>query len=449
MEADSEEHAEPNARAECPPGSHSPCTLLGSETVDRFTEELLSEDAQRMMDVKDVAQAKKPAGSLNGDEDSTTLTGGIPPASMLASSNASAAASTSPLMTGPEKKPEFEGASQAEAATEAVEVKAEVGAAVEHEAGGATQGGEAEAETAATQAETDAEVEPTQVGEAGADVEDTVRVTDPVADRKAAPATEHYSPYQGTPEHEGYTQDAQPRNDMPASNLFQQWRGEMMLGEQTPCACGYVLEACMVCGRGSAQRQALLEESSAGQATHSTSAQPEMPAASAEPPRPSAERKPIHQLREEAQQAPENKMSSLEGIHGRLVSAEVWKCSKCNADLTSLKSVYKGKSRPLLQCVFCNRASVMVARHLEWPNASFQSFTSEQQAAFWAEAAEIQQATDSTGEPQDIGLKYSKLRAVFKKHLMQRRMEEWILESLQSEFSTAIFLNGKLGFRNT
>ena len=248
--------------------------------------------------------------------------------------------------------------------------------------------------------------------------------------KRALPPTEHYSPA-ATPEKDEvfggvgeipdvqYSQDAQSREELsplPASNFFQRWRDDMMQGAQTPCKCGNHVEACMVCGLGSAQRQALQEE----QEEAERRAHVKHVTAEAARPVAATGSKSMRELNKEAQENKETPLSSLEGLHGRQLTAEHFKCSKCNQDLSGLHTVYKGKGRPVLMCIFCNRASVMLPRNMTWPAPVFQDFSDEEQTAFWKECAELQLVNG-----EDRGLKYSRLRGLFKKHITRRRIEEW------------------------
>jgi hypothetical protein len=74
--------------------------------------------------------------------------------------------------------------------------------------------------------------------------------------------------------------------------------------------------------------------------------------------------------------------TALEGL--QLSQATTGNCRKCLVPLDVEKCQVKGKvKKPVMVCNCCNRAGVMLARHLTWPSSEFMRLDEEHQVQFW------------------------------------------------------------------
>lgn len=157
--------------------------------------------------------------------------------------------------------------------------------------------------------------------------------------------------------------------------------------------------------------QELMRRFEAGESTTGSSTEPASPATTA------TSWTPLSRKELKAQAEEECGNEDLAALHMHLPN----KCAKCHRALENLKTVLKGKQRPTLVCCFCNRSSVMLQRHLNWPTTHFTGLSLKAQEEFWANCADAQIGEDGA----DNGLKYGRLRGILKKTLTRERITEY------------------------
>lgn len=116
-------------------------------------------------------------------------------------------------------------------------------------------------------------------------------------------------------------------------------------------------------------------------------------------------------------QPPETVFQQLKQLKEKLAVTALNRCRKCKNELKDLKVQCKGKSTPCMVCDYCNRGSVMLARHATWPCPKWCQLSEEQHALFFQEVVEIQK-DPTTGS--DKGLTWPSLRELLKKFLCRR-----------------------------